>query len=87
MYGIVMCSDASITANNSGNWLLIGMIKKSSWVFTIGYPVYATVNGTSGNTISQTAPVGSNDVIQVLGVATATDTIYFNPSLVQAQLV
>jgi hypothetical protein len=33
----------------------------------------------------QIAPTGTDDVIQILGIALAADVIYFNPQLVQVE--
>ena len=44
-----------------------------------------TVTGTTGNTLSQTAPSATDDVIQIVGVATHADRMFFNPSLVQVE--
>jgi hypothetical protein len=86
MGGLAMCADASITAGNSGNWLMIGFARNDSWNWTVGGTIYGTVIGTSGNTLSQTAPVGTNRVVQVLGVATNSKRVFFNPQLVQIEL-
>jgi len=85
MTGIVLCADASISANATGKWLLIGIARDASWTWTVGGLVYGSVTGTSGNTMSQTAPTAVDDVIQILGVATHANRIYFNPQLQQIE--
>lgn len=85
MTGIVMCADATINADASGNFLLLGIARDDTWNWTVGGIIYGTVTGTSGNTLSQTAPSGTDDVVQVLGVATHADRIFFNPQLVQIE--
>lgn len=82
---IVMCADASIAANASGNYLMIGIACDETWNWTIGGFIYLTVTGTTGNTLSQTAPTGTDDVVQIMGVATHADRMYFNPQLVQVE--
>ena len=47
--------------------------------------IYLTTTGTTGNTLTQTAPSGTNNSIQILGVALAADTFIFLPSLVQVE--
>ena len=84
---IAMCADNTINADASGNYLLMGIARNDSWNWTVGGLIYLTVTGTSGNTLSQTAPTGTDDVVQIIGVATHTDRIYFNPQLVQIELV
>lgn len=83
---VVMCADASISANADGNYLLLGFARDDSWNWTVGGLIYLTTTGTSGNTLSQTAPTGTDDVVQVLGVATHADRMYFNPQLNQPEL-
>ena len=85
MSGIVMCADATITANASGNWLLNGVARDDTWSWTVGGLIYGTITGTTTNTMSQTAPTGTDEVIQILGVATNAKRMIFNPSLSQVE--
>lgn len=85
MSAIVMCADASISADASGTYLLMGIARDDTWAWTVGGLIYGSVTGTTGNTLTQTAPSGADDVIQVLGVATHADRMYFNPSLSQVE--
>lgn len=85
MSAVVMCADASIGANADGNYLLLGFARDDTWAWTVGGVIYGTVTGTSGNTLSQTAPTGTDDVVQIMGVATHADRMYFNPQLVQVE--
>lgn len=84
--GVVMCADASINANASGYWLMYGVARDDSWNWTVGGAIYATVTGTSGNTLSQTAPTGEDDVVQIVGVATHADRMIFAPSLATVEV-
>jgi hypothetical protein len=81
--GVVMCADASISANATGNYLLFGVARDDTWAWTVGGLIYITVTGTTGNTLTQTQPpvTGVDDVIQVVGVATHADRMFFNPQL------
>lgn len=83
--GIVMCADTSIAQDAAGTFILHGIARDDTWNFTVGGLIYASTTGTTGNTITQTAPSGTDDVIQVLGVATHADRMYFNPQLVQIE--
>jgi hypothetical protein len=85
MSAVVMCADASISADAGGNFLLMGIARDDTWNWTVGGLIYGTVTGTTGNTLSQTAPTGTDDVIQIMGVATHADRMYFNPQLVQVE--
>jgi hypothetical protein len=59
--------------------LLQGFIRKDAWNWTsIGQPVY--VSATVG-TFTQTAPAGSGDQVQIVGIAITADIIYFRPDL------
>ena len=79
---VALCADASIAGDATGNYLLHGIIRDDTWAWTVGGYVYLTVTGTTGNTLSQTAPSAEDDCIAILGVATHADRIYFNPQLV-----
>ena len=85
MSGICMCADESISADADGNYLLLGFARNDTWDWTVGGLIYGTVTGTTGNTLSQTAPTGTDDVVQIMGVATHADRMYFNPQLVQVE--
>lgn len=87
MTAVVMCIDETISANASGNYLMIGIARDDTWNWTVGGQIYGTVTGTTGNTLSQTAPTATDDVVQIMGVATHADRMYFNPQLVQIELV
>ena len=50
--------------------------------WTVGGLLYLS---TTAGAITQTAPSGTDDVIQILGVAYASKIIFFNPQLVQVE--
>lgn len=79
---VAMCADASIAADASGNYLLFGSARDDSWDWTPGGLIYLSTTGTTGNTMTQTAPSGTDDCIVILGVATHADRMIFNPQLV-----
>jgi len=83
----IVLAAATIAANATGVFLLhgIGHLHTLNPGWTIGGLIYASVTGTSGNTLTQSAPSGTGNVIQILGVAIAADTIYLNPQLVQVE--
>jgi hypothetical protein len=82
---ILMCADASIASGAVGTFLVIGIARDDSWNWTIGGLIYLSTTGTTGNTLTQTAPSGTDDVIQIVGVAVSNDIIFFNPPLVQVE--
>jgi hypothetical protein len=82
----LLMATATIAANAAGVYLVIGMASDASWAFSpVGSLLYLSITGTTGNTISTAAPTGANEVIQILGVAHAADTMFFNPCLVQIE--
>lgn len=82
---VAMCISPTVSADANGNYLLIGIARDDTWNWTVGGLIYLSTTGTTGNTLTQTAPSGADDVVQVLGVATHADRMYFNPQLVQIE--
>lgn len=74
---IIALATGSITENAYGEFLMQGFFRDNTWDWTPGGLLYASV--TPGG-LSQTAPVGSGDQVQVVGVAITADIIHFNPS-------
>lgn len=68
------------------DFLMFGVVRDDTWTWTVGGLIYATVTGTTGNTLSQTAPVGAGEQVQVVGVATHLDRMTFTPSLVLVEI-
>jgi hypothetical protein len=75
----------SLNANTSGYFLTMGTVRDDSWNWTVGGLIYLSTSGTTGNSLTQTAPSGMDDVIQILGVALSADMIYFTPNLMQIE--
>lgn len=84
---VVVMAAAAISANDPGVFLVLGVAHlhtlNPGW--TVGGLVYLSVTGTTGNTLTQSAPSGADDVIQILGVALAADILLFKPQLVQVE--
>ena len=76
-------STGTVTTGNPGTYLMLGIARNDAWAWTVGGYVYLSTTGTTGNTLTQTAPSGAGDIIQVLGVATHADRMYFRPELIQ----
>ena len=57
--------------------LLYGFFRDDSWAYTKGGLLYVS---TTPGAPTQTAPSGSGDQVQVLGIAITATTILFNPS-------
>lgn len=70
---------ALATASTGSNSVLLHGIYRDDtrYAFTVGGVVYLS---TTAGAETQTQPSAVNDVIQVVGIATHADRIYFNPS-------
>ena len=82
---LFMCLE-TVTTGNPASYLALGIARDDTWSWTVGGLVYLSVTGTTGNTLTQTAPSGSGDIIQIMGVATHADRMYFRPDLTQIQV-
>lgn len=79
----IALATGSISADATGSFLMMGIVRDdSAYNFTVGGLIYLS---TTAGDITQTAPSGTDDVIQVLGVAIHADKWYFNPQLVQVE--
>ena len=66
----------ALGSNATAGMLLQGFFYKSSHGFTIGAPLY--VSNTAG-AFSNSRPTGSGDYVRIIGYATSTNYIYFDP--------
>lgn len=82
---LFMCLD-TVTTGNPASYLALGIARDDTWTWTVGGLIYLSVTGTTGNTLTQTAPSASGEIVQVLGVATHADRMYFKPELIQIEL-
>jgi hypothetical protein len=82
-----LISAGAVSGSGSNTYLLPNGTCKlaSSPSWTVGGLIYLSITGTTGNTLTQTAPSSTNNSIQILGVALAADTFLFQPSLVQVE--
>ena len=68
---------ASISADAAGLFLVgPGFVRDDSWAWTVGGLIYA---GTTPGALTQTAPDGSGDQRQVVGIASHADRMFFCP--------
>jgi hypothetical protein len=82
MPGIAIAGE-SISAGTTGTFILpCSYVRDNTWNWTAGSLLYT---GTSGS-IASTAPSGSGDQIQVLGISISGDIILFNPSYVLVEV-
>ena len=75
---VIGIAPVAISDTNTGTILLQGFIRDDTWNWTIGGMIYAS---TTAGAMTQTAPSGTGDFVQALGVALTADVVYFNPSL------
>lgn len=74
----VMGLALATASSGSNNVLLNGIYRDDTrYALTVGGVVYLS---TTAGTETQTQPAATNDVIQVVGIATHADRMYFNPS-------
>ena len=64
-------------SSGSHKVLLEGVIRDDTWTWTVGGVVYLDI---AAGGMTQTQPSAANDVIQVLGIATHADRMFFRPS-------
>jgi hypothetical protein len=77
-YPALFMALGTITANNSGMFVLNGVVRNDTWNWTVGGAIYLS---TTSGSITQTQPSATDNAIQVLGIATHADRLYFNPSV------
>jgi len=66
----------SLGTNANQGMLLQGFFYKPAHGFAIGTPLYI---GASQGTLTTVAPTGTGDFVRIIGYATSTDYIYFDP--------
>jgi len=75
---VIALATGTIAEDATGEFLLFGFFRDDTWTWTPGGLLYAS---TTPGALTQTAPSGTGDQVQVLGVAITADIILFNPSL------
>ena len=80
----------TITAASSGEFMIYGIVRNDAWTWTIGPGaaglIYVSTTGTTGNTLTQTAPSATGDQVQIVGHALTATTMMFNPSPVLVEI-
>lgn len=81
---ITLVKDAAISQDAEGECYQIGdEITNAGWSWTPGALVFA---GTTAGALTQTAPSGSGDQVQVIGIATAATKMVLWPQLVTIEV-
>ena len=73
----------ALGSNATDGMLLQGFFYKASHGFTIGLPLY--ISNTAG-AFTTTRPTGTNDYVRIIGYATSTNYIYFDPDKTWVQV-
>lgn len=81
----------TIAAAASGEWLMTGIARDDAgWNWTVGAGtlglIYISTTGTTGNTLTQTAPAVSGDQVQIVGHALTADVMVFNPDYTYVEI-
>lgn len=70
----------SLATTSSGNIMKVALpssfVRNDTWNWTTGGKVYLSC---TAGALTQTAPIGANDVVRVVGYAITTDIVWFNP--------
>lgn len=78
---------ANCTVDQTGKKVLIrGIARDDTWNWTVGGLIYITITGTTGNTLSQTAPSASTNQVQIIGLAIHADYMIVNPNYMLVQV-
>ena len=87
--GAIFLSVHAVTNSAANTYALPGAILKlsSSPSWTPGALVYLSVTGTTGNTLTTTAPSASTNIVQIVGVALGADVILWQPQLVMVTIL
>lgn len=81
---VTLVKDSAITADTPGEFYQIGdEITNAAWSWTPGGLIYAS---TTAGGLTQTAPSGSGDQVQVVGFATAATKMVLYPQLLVVEI-
>lgn len=72
-------ASATISSDAAGVFILPGsFVRDDTWTWTVGGLIYLS---TTAGALTQTAPSGTDDVVQVVGIATHADRMWFKPEM------
>lgn len=80
---IALLCPATLAENVAGEFLLYGFFRDDTWTWAIGGLIYASC---TPGALTQTAPIGSGDQVQVVGIAITATIILFNPDYVLVEI-
>jgi hypothetical protein len=71
---------STATTGNAVSVLTQGTVRNDAWNWTVGGTVYLSTDPSTTSGMTQTAPTGASDVVQLIGYALTADIIYVNIS-------
>jgi hypothetical protein len=71
---------STATTGNAVSVLTQGTIRNDAWAWTVGGAIYLSTDPSTTSGMTQTAPTGVSDVVQLIGYALTADIIYVNIS-------
>jgi hypothetical protein len=74
-----------LESQSLGSFLFQGTVRKDSWNWTLGGDKYIFVS-TSPGELTQTAPSGVGDQVQIVAYPLTADIIYFSPNLATVEI-
>jgi hypothetical protein len=80
---VVAMATGTISGSSSGSFLLKGFVRDDTWAWNPGGLIYAS---TTAGGLTQTAPSGTGDQVQIVGWAISADVMFFDPQLVTAEV-
>lgn len=83
MPGLRMALESK-SADQTCSMLVAGRVRDDDWTWTVGGVIYAS---TTAGGYTQTAPNGTADIVQQVGIAYHADKIIFAPDMTQLEIV
>ncbi len=77
----VLLALGASTDGSAVELLVQGIVRDTAWSWTVGGPIYLSETGTTGNTLTQTAPTTTDSVTKVVGYAISATEMVWNPSV------
>lgn len=82
--GMIGLALATIAADATGKFLLIGYARDDTWAWTIGGLIYVSL---TAGALTQTAPSATGDIVRIVGYATHADRMRFCPDDTYIEIV
>jgi len=79
--GMLVMAMATVTSNNSADFLILGVARDTSWSWSPGGMIYVSASNTTGNTLTQGYPSGTGTAVQIVGAALSANIMIFKPEL------